>query len=401
MIMSSNSQQGTQLQSLEEVPIHRSISLSLNERGISLPTATIHKVCSLPVSMYEKKKYSSEQLVDNIWDVQSIPTLPMYYPLERTHIIVCDENVSVVSKRISDCMRSLSIAAVYDSKKAKARAETSCHTKFAIQLFSKSNEIGVVVEVRRSSGCSLNFYKSCYPILHAASGMQCTDFDDSLITKPLSFLCNDAPKSDDDFLVTVEVANNLLKKDRIDANLLGIESLRMLTDTSSTCTETAALVAKMILLGKNGNENIRNIIRSLIENWTLCDEDDLEEGDELDQRHLSIMRNHALAIIANILDLLDDQGSLSNIMDEDSWLRETFLPILINELKEAADRPHDAFLSAKCLSVLVKASQKAKEKAIQLDAGDVTSNSLIVGQRSHEQLANESMRVIKALKCPL
>ena len=110
MIMSSNTQQGTQLQSLEEVPIHRSISLSL-------PTATIHKSCSLPVSMYEKKKYSNEQLVDNIWDVQSIPTLPMYYPLERTHIIVCDENVSVVSKRISDCMRSLSIAAVYDSKK--------------------------------------------------------------------------------------------------------------------------------------------------------------------------------------------------------------------------------------------------------------------------------------------
>jgi len=392
--MSSISKQGTPMKPLEEVPIHRSISLSL---------PSVSTIKEVSCSFHEIKKYSHEKMpVDNIWDVQSIPTLPMYYPLEKTHIIVCNEPVAEVTKRISDCMRSLSIAAAYDSAKAKARAKTINHTKFTIQLFSKSNESGVVVEARRSSGCPLNFYKSCYPILHAASGLEYSQFsDDHLDAKPLSFLCNDAPKSDDDFLVTVEVANNLLKKDRIDANLLGIESLHMLTDTSSTCPETAALVAKMILLGKNGCENIRTCIHSLIQNWTLCDEDDLEEGDELDQRHLSIMRNHALAIIANTLDLLDDQGSLSKVMDEDSWLRDTLLPILINELKEAADRPHDAFLSAKCLSILVKASTLAKEKAIQLDADDVTFNSLIIGKQSHEQLEIESMRVIKALKCPL
>merc|ERR1711997_1046743 len=121
-----------------------------------------------------------------------------------------------------------------------------------------------------------------------------------------------------------------------------------------------------ILLGNNGGENIQDSIRSLIENWTLCDEDDLEEGDELDHRHLAIMRNHALAIIANSLDLLD-QGSLKNILIEEScWLHETLLPILINELRDAAYRPHDAFLSAKCLSFIVKASDMAKEKAIQL-----------------------------------
>jgi len=389
MSSNSNIQQGAQLNLLEDLPLHRSISLAI-------PAA---KELSRSLPMHKVKQFSHEKMPgDNIWDVQSIPTLPMYYPLERTHVLVYDELPSVVAKRISDCMRSLSIAAVYDSIKAKARAQTSSHTKFTIQMFSKSTESGVVVEVRRSSGCSLNFHKSCYPILHAAGGMQFTGFDDSLITKPLSFLCSDAPKSEEDVFVTVEVANNLLKKDRIDANLLGIESLHMLTDTTSTCPETAALVAKMILLGKHGNENIRDSIRSLIENWTLCDEDDLEEDDEFVRVRVEIMRNHALAITANTLDLLDDQGSLTNILKEDSWLTETLLPILINELKEAADRPHDAFLSAKCLSLLVETSQMAKEKAIQLDADSVTFNSFIVGQRCHERLANESMRVIKALK---
>ena len=108
-IMSSISKQGSPMKPREEVPIHRSISLSLP----SVPT--IEKVsCSL----HEMKKYSHEKIpVDNIWDVQSIPTLPMYYPLEKTHIIVCDEPVSEVTKRISDRMRSLSIAAAYDSTK--------------------------------------------------------------------------------------------------------------------------------------------------------------------------------------------------------------------------------------------------------------------------------------------
>merc|ERR1712151_560970 len=73
------------------------------------------------------------------------------------------------------------------------------------------------------------------------------------------------------------------------------------------------------------------------------------------------------------------------------------LSTLISELGKAAKKPHNATLSAKCLSSLMGASDDARRRAKELGAKNVVSTALSVGVRTHAKLETECKKVVKVL----
>merc|ERR1712151_127918 len=73
------------------------------------------------------------------------------------------------------------------------------------------------------------------------------------------------------------------------------------------------------------------------------------------------------------------------------------LSTLISELGKAAKTPHNATLSAKCLSSLMGASDDARRRAKELGAKTVVATALDVGVRTHAKLETECKKVIEVM----
>ena len=246
-------------------------------------------------------------------------------------------------------------------------------------------------------------------------------------------------------LLALEIAASLLKKDRMDARQLGMESLCLLTDPTRTGVETALIASRVVLTGSTQDESqddakddgadydgadqwgIREAILALVQFGRLGDdggfEQDVDSDDDScagcsgsgvppdEQRHNDMLHNLALAVLANALDVLENHGarlceagseSPSSVADaflNDSheMMEKDLLKTLLGKLGDAEVKPHDATLSAKCLRSLCEASKDARRRARDLKAKQIVQTALEVGQRTHVKLEKESQKVIHTL----
>lgn len=238
---------------------------------------------------------------------------------------------------------------------------------------------------------------------------------------------------DDHSLLALEIAASLLKKDRMDARRLGMESLCFLTDPSRTGKETALKASRVVLFGSANNEGdddadflnedlgVREAILSLVQfrrlgDFGACadDSDSPETNDvQLEEKEFNeLLHNLALAVLANALDVLENEGGekiasaeLKTSEATDTFLAEShdisnrdLLDTLLKVLDQAESKPHDACLSAQCLRSLLQSSKKARRKARNLNAKQIVSTALDVGQRTHVKLQNEAEQVIQQLE---
>lgn len=125
---------------------------------------------SSPLQNNNKMQESDE------WNVQNLPTFPIYYHMEKAHEYVDDEP-SVISKRISDCLNKVDdkFDVTYDDKKAIAYAEGKDsskpnYCKMQIRLFQAIDSSSILVECQRRTGCCLAFHSMAMRILCAAKG---------------------------------------------------------------------------------------------------------------------------------------------------------------------------------------------------------------------------------------
>lgn len=110
------------------------------------------------------------------WNVQNLPTFPFYFHMEKAHEYVDDES-SVISKRISDCLNKFddTFNVTYDDEKAIAYAEGKDsskpnYCKMQIRLFQAIDSSSILVECQRRTGCCLAFHSMAMRILCAAKG---------------------------------------------------------------------------------------------------------------------------------------------------------------------------------------------------------------------------------------
>jgi len=109
------------------------------------------------------------------------------------------------------------------------------------------------------------------------------------------------------FRVKTVLACQLLNEDRLDANLVGIQSLRLLRD-SKKCGPEAALLASKEIISHSEQEDLRNIVASLIETGVI----DLEENDPLNKANgiFFNLRANSFLALCNALKVCAKDGSL-------------------------------------------------------------------------------------------
>lgn len=241
---------------------------------------------------------------------------------------------------------------------------------------------------------------------------------------------------DDKSLSALEIAAILIKKDRMDARRLGMESLCFLTDPSRTGVDTALVASRAVLFGSAQNDNdddvefladelgVREAILSLVQYGRLNENNDMPMESDSDEettnihdeekRFNDILHNLALAVLSNALEVLENHGEdfapsseskLSQATND--FLKESkeisqreLIDSLLNVLGQAEAKPHDACLSAQCLRSLLQASKKARRKARDMNAKQIVATALEVGQRTHVKLQTETMGVLRELEKP-
>mmetsp|Transcript_20681 Transcript_20681/g.25399 ORF Transcript_20681/g.25399 Transcript_20681/m.25399 type:complete len:688 (-) Transcript_20681:110-2173(-) len=195
------------------------------------------------------------------WNVSDtcLETISLFQPPLIPHLstFVGDSSPSVVSARISDLFRRANVLAIYDDVRAVAEAKTPDNLQFTVELYRASSAIhshGIIVtihQINNDHSDPVRFH-SIYAksILMAARGDHC-----SITKQPNNLTSTSYPKRKRSLLckvvdigstsntaverrlleaavVALERVRGLLCKDRIDAQILGMECLCLLTEPS-------------------------------------------------------------------------------------------------------------------------------------------------------------------------
>lgn len=395
------------------------------------------------------------------WTPTSPRPVPAFYPLEKSTRLVEDETPVDVAFRLSEALRYMSVHAVYNDEAATASLFTAENVEMHMSLWmtpSTAQQNGVLVELQRRRGDSLVFHRYARRILDAAVGdLEETELADSvdahkLYSKKVQRLLtpelkNQENQEHENAVVALEIAHGLVKKDRMDARQLGLESLCLLTDPKKTGYMTALLASHVVLLGSTSGveikgvtdapggdailmdeapfQEIRETILSLVQ-FSRIAEDEEDEVSSPESESMILLHNLALAVLANALEVVEhperfveessaeedskipsrhrlktqDSGEVTKnfLSQSQHFSKKEILSTLIGELGSANSKPHNAALSAKCLGSLLRASDEAKRRAKELGAKNILSTALDVGVKTHLKLETECQKVFLVLE---
>lgn len=327
-------------------------------------------------------KELSRQVVDaSRWIVESGNKLPSY-PLERT--VRVPAHPKVVASRVDENIKKRSIQAEFDSEKARAICTTESFLKYFVTLF-EDDEGGTILEVQRRKGCSLEFRKERLAIINAAkdSFTQTRSMPRLVIPPELVSKCKYQPPSEEEIM---EMINNdvlnLHAKHR-DVKLLSLRHLASMTDAEKANPDTSLVAARIIMDSEVG---VREIITTHLP--TSKDETSI------------MMRHSGLTILTNCLALLEGGDEIEELSLRDrTWFAGSLFPSLIDDIKDCKSY-HNAFLSSKCLCMLIKKSSVVRETARDDDdLRDILENASSIGQNNHAKLHDEAESTIRALEC--
>lgn len=339
------------------------------------------------------------------WDVkgEDLDLVPMDFPLERTHRTIEGADATEVAKRISDALRSHSIEAKFESNPVKAKCKTNDLVSFRIRLYAGGeNGLPVVVEVQRRSGSASSFMKSCRAILAAAEGklaaeeaskkrmppsmkpmgeMKCVK------AKPLPPISVAVVTED-----SVKRALVMVRSEQKDKNVLGLEDLVSLTDPIKTSPGVSAAVSKCVVLGDE-KYDIREDLRAFTDR-------DVFEGDGEEEavlKHAERVRQLALTVFANALNVCSRDGCLTAALAEQSFFKDQFMSPLVDELKLCETSSCCAIQATRCIGSLLESSMSARRFLQSCGVAQALEDAHDYGKVFNDMLAEESARCLKSL----
>lgn len=278
--------------------------------------------------------------------------------------------------------------------------------EFSIQLFKVTANLkkGVIVEVQRVKGSSIQFHKVARIFLQIA--MMKTKHDTKRYDYQHTYLLKSDKKrseQDENFtcIFTLELVDELLKKDRVDANLLGMESLQYLTSGKYATKAMVDVASRAIITGERF-PNIKDTISSLITKYTIDDE---SQHNDIEEKYYDKMRVCALSVLSSSLNSFftdnDDERKstyFDSILLSDDWIGDNgLMKMLLAEIQNAKNSPHQAYLAAKCLEVVLRHSTQSRHHAIELGVRAFITESLLFGQTAYALLELVSERILDTL----
>jgi len=268
------------------------------------------------------------------WTLQKVPTLPEFHTLEKTAVFVPQTSPSIVSERISDALRKLSIEASYDGESAKARCVTIDGVHFNVFLYRGKRQYnhGIIVEVQRDFGNSINFYTTTTAILDASKGREISYTNFRSDALPI------VPDENDSFnpntRSSLDFVSKMLSHPAFDAQYLGLQSLDFLTDPSKVEISTSRNISKEIMQPDNDiGRKVTNII--------LTDQSILEKTNS----HPNL-RPMAMNILSNVLIMVPVENIPKDTL-------QGLLTVFQKELMNAGNNPRIAHITTKCVKQLI------------------------------------------------
>mmetsp|Transcript_9144 Transcript_9144/g.11439 ORF Transcript_9144/g.11439 Transcript_9144/m.11439 type:complete len:449 (-) Transcript_9144:136-1482(-) len=366
--------------------------------------------------------------IDSEWKLKEVPELPFLYLKERTSVVVMNDEPQRIASRIVQCAKKMNAYGQYCTTKAKATL-TLDEMKFTIQLFKVSEKERtnkcVIVEIQRTNGSSIKFHKTARALLNAAkekdmirgssssaaaaqetsgSSSSSSDSNSHLVqslSQPRLQTQSDEKENEKQMVVfthTLEVVDALLKKDRVDANLLGMESLQLLTEHRSSSDAMVQFASNVVIAGEQQFEDIQDTIVSLIENGCSSSNQDEESSPNKDNNNNSAEEDYCRKIHTSALSILSN--SLKNFVGNNSVvqsLADRLFISLLGELKRADVTPQNACLACKCLEEFFLKSAVLRNRGLELDVYNVISNCHNIGITSYPLLKSASDKVLQTL----
>ncbi|GKY95748.1 hypothetical protein MPSEU_000535600 [Mayamaea pseudoterrestris] len=270
-----------------------------------------------------------------LWAVSDtqLPKLPFMYPplCHQTSRCIKNTPASVVAIRIAECLRLRSVAVEYDEESASASCMTIDRCHFQVQLWrapsiktsamtsssnnnkkekrnaslsypnttlpsGNSGSDGLIVDCLRVRGPLLTFHRTVHALLEAAESLDSGAMNTSApnASSALEFVRLTNKKSSNRILSSSQTCSpppsplhqsqqyaealdalehvlSMLRKDRLEAQELGMEYLVSLTDTTATCTDTAVHCA-LAVSGAPGASTLQQsptFLRELHKDWIM------------------------------------------------------------------------------------------------------------------------------------
>lgn len=342
------------------------------------------------------------------------PTLnevPLDFPLERTRREINDASVEEVVKRITNCLRLLSIEAKFDGENAKAKCKTSDMVGFRIRLFSgkSSNRDPIIVEIQKRSGSPFCFMRVCKKILDAAEGAEIEPenlparkrMPPCITNNPVANMkcLQNVNKQDPQEEVHVGINKSLemLRSKKKDVNVLGLENLCFMTDPLKTRPDMAIIFCKAIIFGQHCTEIQEEIGVMLQNDAFLPEEFEVHPHKELFDK----CRHLALVLLSNVLTLTHQDGCLSDAIQNQKWFTEFLIPSLLDEVKSFEISSNNAYEAACGLSSLASCSNLARSVMHENSAIDDLKSANQFAVVNHNLLASETRTSLALLGHPI
>mmetsp|Transcript_24029 Transcript_24029/g.35535 ORF Transcript_24029/g.35535 Transcript_24029/m.35535 type:complete len:295 (+) Transcript_24029:718-1602(+) len=290
-----------------------------------------------------------------------------------------------------------------------AKCSTLDYVRFRVRLFAprKNEDEGTIVEVQKRRGDTISFLRDCRAILNAAEG-DGVDVPSEAVPVHIDFDMASAmagelkmeEESGEDIL-TKEIGSavGLILRDELDLNIMAFECLIALVDPLRTLPDVALNACKAIVANDTKDTSaseIRGAIAALLRNGALHEDD---KGNAIISDFNETLRNLSLCLLSKIFaNLLDKECLETAIQDNIEWLLETLIPSLVDVVRSAKDRPHDALYAAECLSNLACASKVLLRCADEEGALYALKEAKAFGSTHHSSLANATEKGISMLE---
>lgn len=338
------------------------------------------------------------------WKVTVLNEVPLDFPLERTRREIENVPVTDVVRRITKCLRLLSIEAEFDGESAKAKCKTSDMVVFRIRLFAGKSETQepIIVEIQRRSGSPRCFLSVCKKILDAAEGVEIQSepiparkkMPPCMMKTPVSSMkcLQNVNKQDPHTEVNSGISKSLemLRSTKLDVNVLGLENLCFMTDPLKTRPDMAVAACKNILVDQDCSD-IRNKIKAMIE------QDSVHPFKDICNKchHL------ALVLLSNVLALTSQDGCLDEAVRNHKWFTDFLIPSLLDEVRSFEVSSNNAYEAACGLTSLATCSAFAKRVMMENSAVNDLHSANRFATYNHDLLESETRRSLSLLGHPL
>mmetsp|Transcript_15592 Transcript_15592/g.20828 ORF Transcript_15592/g.20828 Transcript_15592/m.20828 type:complete len:293 (+) Transcript_15592:706-1584(+) len=288
-----------------------------------------------------------------------------------------------------------------------AKCSTLDYVRFRVRLFAprKNEDEGTIVEVQKRRGDTISFLRDCRAILNAAEGDGVDDAPSEAVPIHIDFgmaMAGDQTmqeESEEDILAeAIQSAVELVGREELDLNVMAFESLVALVDPLKTMPDIALNACKTIVANDSKDKSaseIRGAIAALLRNGSLHD----DEGDAIISDFNETLKNLALCLLSKTFaNMLNKRCLETAIQDNSEWFLDTLIPSLVDAVKNAKDRPHDALYASDCLSNLLRASKDLLKRADEENALSALEEAKAFGSTHHKSLANATEKGITMLE---